>query len=171
LGTCGFRRERHVDVSGQTQRGEARNDLVLRFSGELSAVPDRDDPDCLTLDSIEETVRCDHDLTTGKLREFGHRSPGLREFSQPSTRDLRRTSAGLARDGAGHRWRRAVRPPVREAPRCARHDHLVERRDDRARQAARCRCRDQLQEDSRVGESDARYHRWARLRPHRRVGR
>jgi len=51
-------------------------------------VPDGDDPDDLTLDAIEETVRCDHDLTIGKLREFGHRSPGLREFPQPSQHGL-----------------------------------------------------------------------------------
>ena len=51
-------------------------------------MPDRDDPDCFTPDSIEEAVRCDHELTIGKLREFGQRSPGLGEFSQPSQHGL-----------------------------------------------------------------------------------
>ena len=88
LWTFGFPRATHVDVSGQTQKAGERNGSVLRFFRELSAMPDRDDPDCLTLDSIEEAVRCDHDLTIRKLREFGHRSPGLRGFSQPSQQDL-----------------------------------------------------------------------------------
>jgi len=88
LGAFGVPRETDVNVAGQIERGGARNYSVLRFFRELSAVPDCDYPDCSTLDSIEEPVRRDHDLTIRKLREFGHSSPGVREFFQPSQHGL-----------------------------------------------------------------------------------
>lgn len=63
---------------------QLRNTGLIWFFRKLCPMPNCYDPNCLTFDSIKQSVRRDYDFSIWEIRKFRRNSPGLRKLLKPA---------------------------------------------------------------------------------------